>query len=947
MTSKLFKILIFLMIIGVPLLGTATEAAAKWSPLMEAAFKGDMAKLKKLLTKGADINDRDNDRSTPLMVAASQGHAAIVRELLARGADINVQNKYGWTPLMLATAAKHTEIIKLLLSKGADPEISKQDGSTAFTIAESVGLVSLFTVPAEKTEVKKKEPDRLAEQAQKRAREQRLRAQQRRQRAEEEQRRAEEKRQGEVRRLLALADGQMKVLRLTQPAGDNAYESYRQVLALDPGNAKAQAGFAGIAKRYEELAQGSKRKGELQKSLSYVERGLKILPENAALLGLREEIQTQLADADRKPAELVETKHKEDARKAAERAQTQQEWQRREISRLLALAERQLKAARLRQPAGDNAYASYREVLALDSDNAEARAGLAQIAAEYEKLAQARRDNGALQESLLPIEKGLEVMPDHAGLLALRQDVRAELAEQEKKQREIARLLDQAERQLKTSRLTQPEGDNAYASYRQVLALDSDNAEARAGFAQIAAQHEKLARKRRDDGALPESLSHIDEGLQVMPDHAGLLALRKDVAAELAAQEKKQREIARLLDQAERQLKTSRLTQPEGDNAYATYRQVLALEPDNAQAKAGFTGIAAHYEKLARAHRDDGALPESLSRIEQGLQIMPEHAGLLALRQDVAAELAAQEKKQREIAWFLAQAERQLKASQLMQPEGDNAYASYRQVLALDPGNAEAKAGLVQIAAHYERLARAYQDDGALQESLSSIAQGLQVMPEHTGLLALRQDVAAALAEQGKTRREIARLLARAERQLKASPLPPSAGDNAYASYRQVLKLDPGNAEAKAGLVRLAVQYGRLARKHQGKGALRESLSYIEKSLKILPQNAGLLALREEVQTQLAEARRKAAELAEAKRKEEARKAAALAEAKRKEAERERRRREMARKLAKAQQVLREKREDFDRIERALDAEEQTMRLSIQQFLEREWKPDPPRRNAN
>jgi tetratricopeptide (TPR) repeat protein len=568
MGSNLLKILTFLIFIVAPLSNTPVQATSRWSPLMEAAFKGDLAELKRLLNAGADVNVKDDDRSTSLMVAASQGHMAIVHELIAKGADINMQNKYGWTSLMLATSAKHTEIIKLLLSNGADPKIKKRDGSTAFTIAERVGLANLFSLLTEK-----KASDRQVKLAPKSGKEPHARAEKGGQQAEEEHRRIEEKREREVKRLLALADRQIKTLRLTQPLGDNAYESYRQVMALDSGNTKAQAGLVRIVKRYKELALHSKRKGELQESLSYLEKGLKILPENAALLGLREEVQTQLADIHRKATELAQSKHKEEVRKAAELANTEKAQQLREIGELLAQAERQLNAARLSQPEGDNAYASYRQVLALDPDNVPAQQGLARIAAHYEQLARTQRGDKALQASLASIDEGLEVMPGHEGLLALRKDVEAELAEQEKKQRKIERLLARAEQTLKAEPLTIASGNNAYESYHQVLALDPDNSEAKAGLARLAARYEQLAQKHQRDGALQESLSYVEKGLEMLPQNGALLALRGEIqikldeaarrkAAELveakrkqAARERQRRERARRLANAQQVLR--------------------------------------------------------------------------------------------------------------------------------------------------------------------------------------------------------------------------------------------------------------------------------------------------------------------------------------------------------------------------------------------------------
>jgi tetratricopeptide (TPR) repeat protein len=568
MGSKLLKILTFLIFIVAPLSNTPMQAALRWSPLMEAAFKGDLAELKRLLSAGADVNVKDDDLSTPLMVAASQGHTAIVRELLARGADINMQNKYGWTPLMLATSAKHTEIIKLLLSNGADLKIKKRDGSTAFTIAERVGLANIFSFLAEK-----KESDRQVELAQKTGKEPHARAEKGGQRAEEEHRRIEEKREREVKRLLALADRQIKALQLTQPVGDNAYESYRQLMELDSGNTKAQAGLMQIVKRYQELALHSKRKGELQESLSYLEKGLKILPENAVLLGLREEVQTQLADVRRKAAELAQSKHKEEVRKATELAKTEKARQQREIGELLAQAERQLNAARLIQPEGDNAYASYRQVLALDPDNVPAQQGLARIAAHYEQLARTQHGDKALQASLATIDEGLEVMPGHEGLLALRKDVEAELAAQEMRQRKIEPLLARAERTFKAEPLTMAAGDDVYESYRQVLTLDPDNSEAKAGLVRLAARYEQLAQKHQRNGALQESLSYVEKGLEMFPQNGALLALRGEIQIKL--EEAARRKAAQLAEAKRKKAAARERQRRERARQLANAQQVL------------------------------------------------------------------------------------------------------------------------------------------------------------------------------------------------------------------------------------------------------------------------------------------------------------------------------------------------------------------------------------
>lgn len=77
-------------------------------------------------TDGLDlglIDVRDSKGWTPLMRAAYDGNAALCRRLLSEGADPNCANTNGTTPLMYAFSGREPErIAKALLEFGADPE---------------------------------------------------------------------------------------------------------------------------------------------------------------------------------------------------------------------------------------------------------------------------------------------------------------------------------------------------------------------------------------------------------------------------------------------------------------------------------------------------------------------------------------------------------------------------------------------------------------------------------------------------------------------------------------------------------------------------------------------------------------------------------------------------------------------------------------------------------
>ena len=129
--------------------------------------------------------------------------------------------------------------------------------------------------------------------------------------------------------------------------------------------------------------------------------------------------------------------------------------------------------------------------------------------------------------------------------------------------KEIAALLKQAEAQFKAKRLTEPAGNNAEATYRQVLALDAGNTQAQAGLERIARKYLQQARQRRSAGALQESLNLIAKGLAVLPNQADLLRLQEEVSGQLAAEQQKKLEQQRLEQQREEQQRLAQQRQQE------------------------------------------------------------------------------------------------------------------------------------------------------------------------------------------------------------------------------------------------------------------------------------------------------------------------------------------------------------------------------------------------
>ena len=256
-----------------------------------------------------------------------------------------------------------------------------------------------------------------------------------------------------------------------------------------------------------------------------------------------------------------------------------------EIPALLQQADSQLKAGLLTET-GQRAEASYRQVLKIDYDNAQALAGLENIAKEYERLARQRMEAGVLQESFDHLKKGLSIAPKLEELLRLRQEIEQRAAKISNQKMEQDR---QREAQIQAQQfLTQ-----AKSSFRE--------------------------------NSLQVTLAHIEQGLLAVPNHPELLALREQVRARIIEQ---QHQVA------------ARQQQEEEVQRQAKIAEHQKIEQERRQTEAN--------QCLARALNDQkaGRYTASLQQVDKGLAAVPNHEGLLKLKEQIHTEaLAAQQKK--------------------------------------------------------------------------------------------------------------------------------------------------------------------------------------------------------------------------------------------------------------------------------------------------------------
>ncbi len=180
--------------------------------------------------------------------------------------------------------------------------------------------------------------------------------------------------------------------------------------------------------------------------------------------------------------------------------------------------------------------------------------------------------------------------------------------------------------------------------------------------------------------------------------------------------------------------------------------------------------------------------------------------------------------------------------------------------------------------------ARARQQQGALDDSLDLITQGLRLAPEQPDLLALRDQVKTELDH----RKHIADLLHDCAVRFPLNRLTDNQGEAAVACYDQILNLDSTNIEARVHLEQIINQFADWINAALLQGDLNKAENYLARLNRFRPDHPRLSILGQNLQAKRDQA---TAEAAQRQAKETAQRQAIEEEIRRKAIEEETRRR--------------------------------------------------------
>ncbi|MGN6480082.1 tetratricopeptide repeat protein [Luteibacter sp.] len=383
---------------------------------------------------------------------------------------------------------------------------------------------------------------------------------------------------------------------------------------------------------------------------------------------------------------------------------------------------------------------------------------------------------------------------------------------------ELNDTLSQANAALDAGKLDGTQGDSARELFEKARDQQPDSDQARDGLRRVG-----QAEISRADAAL--TAGRLDEAEAALNVARELLGGGNDVeqlSQRLSQARNPQQQTDSLVERAQQALAAGKLDGDDG--AGPLYRRVLDADRNNAVAARGLDKVGDGLAAQARQAISDNDRAKANAIVDRIAILVPGYGDLPSLR----AALAENRKQDDQaVATLVQQGNEAMRAGRFTGEGDDNALARFRAALAADPDNADAKAGLGQVAQALIVQANAAIDSEDDDQANRLLDQAAKLAPKSAELAAARARIAgggkstAAASASGGNRLPVAgddtpaeasmavspeqkarvnALVRRAQQAAARGDIMDPPGDSAYDLYRNALSIDGNDASARAGL---------------------------------------------------------------------------------------------------------------------------------------------------
>jgi len=433
-----------------------------------------------------------------------------------------------------------------------------------------------------------------------------------------------------------------------------------------------------------------------------------------------------------------------------------------DFNNVLGQAQQALQAGHLDGQDGTSARELFQAALALEPDNDGARDGLHQVGQAELSQADAALQAGKLDQAAQQAGVARELLGGGSDIDRLDHAISSARTAQV----QTVDLVGRAQQALAAGQLEGPQG--AGALYKQMLQADPSNAVASHGLDQVGDALAAQARKAFDANDSAKASTIVEQLAALQPNNGALPALR---AQQAQVQQQDSSALDAALKQGQDALRAGRIGGSGDDTALAHYKAALALDPDNAQAKAGLGDVAEALTVQASAAIDAGDTAQAGQLLDQAAALAPKSADLAAARARLTSAVQApavatatpsddgtvapaaaslSPEQAAAVATLVQRAQIATSNGDIMMPPGDSAYDLYRSALAIDGNNAAAQQGLQALPGQVEQQFNQDVASGKLGPANDMLANLADLAPGDASQVALSNRLASAWLDQAE-----------------------------------------------------------------------------------------------------------------------------------------------------------------------------------------------------
>ena len=406
---------------------------------------------------------------------------------------------------------------------------------------------------------------------------------------------------------------------------------------------------------------------------------------------------------------------------------------------------------------------------------------------------------------------------------------------------ELNDVLTQANQALDAGKLDGTQGDSARELFEKARDQQPDSDQARDGLRRVG--QAEIA--RADQAITAGQLDEAESALNVARELLGGGNDVEQLSARLSQARNPQGHTESLIDQAQQAFTAGKLDGDDG--AGALYRRVLDADKSNAVAARGLDKVGDGLAAQARQAIADNDRVKANALVDRIAILVPGYGDLPSLR----ASLAENRKQDDQaVTALIQQGNDAMRAGRFTGDGDDNALARFRAALAADPDNADAKAGLGQIAQALIVQANAALDSEDDAQASRLLDQAAKLAPKSAELAAARARIGGGDAKGGKQhapssdavatagdgdtaeaslavspeqKAKVAALVGRAQAAATRGDIMDPPGDSAYDLYRNALAIDGNDPAARAGLQGLPGQVEKLMQQAVANGNVKRA----------------------------------------------------------------------------------------------------------------------------